>query len=218
MEEDDTVKVVVTTGGDKVYMAGADLREMINTKASEMVKSNPIGELPKAVHPYYKKPIICAVSGFCLGGGLENVMASDIILANRNAIFGLPEITIALIPGNGGTTRFTRLVGKSNAMWYVLSGKQFSADEALRLGIISEVVDGDPLPTALDLASKIAQYSLPAIMLAKDSIYSGYESGLRGGLKHERQNFLLTLSLQDRKEALKAKAENRAPVIRDEWD
>merc|ERR1719359_33734 len=158
-----------------------------------------------------RKPIIAAVNGFALGGGCELAMSCDIILASEDAKFGQPEILLGTIPGVGGTQRLIRAVGKSKAMEWVLTGAQFTAAEAERAGLVSRVVPaGEVLDEAVKVADKIASYSAPVAILAKECVNAAEELSLADGIRFERGLFHATWALDDRREGFQAFIEKRA--------
>jgi enoyl-CoA hydratase len=159
-----------------------------------------------------RTPLIAAVAGWCLGGGCELAMACDIILAATNATFGFPEAEMGILPGAGGTQRFTRAVGKSRAMEHLLTGRFFGADEAERWGLVSRVVDPKLLEKeAVTLAGEIAARAPLAVRLAKDAVVRAADTTLEMGMAYERKNFLLALATEDRSQATKALRKKRAP-------
>lgn len=208
---DDTVRVVVLTGSERAFAAGADITEMSNQGISEMLTTNrytawrTIAEFPK--------PLIAAIAGIALGGGLELAMHCDILLAAENARFGQPEINLGIIPGAGGTQRLTRAVGKSLAMEMVLNARMLSAEEALRVGLVSGVYPPEVLlHHALALAKQLASRAPLALRAAKASVNAAFEVGLSQGLQTERQNFALLFGTDDQKEGMQAFIEKRRPV------
>jgi enoyl-CoA hydratase len=161
-----------------------------------------------------RKPTIAAVSGFALGGGCELAMMADIIIAGDNAKFGQPEITIGTIPGSGGTQRLTRYTNKSLAMLMCLTGEFIDADTALRAGLVAKVVPaGELQEEALRIATKIAGFSQPTVMMCKEAVNRSYETNLAEGILFERRVFHSTFSTEDQKEGMSAFAEKRKP----EW-
>jgi enoyl-CoA hydratase len=157
-----------------------------------------------------RKPIIAAVSGYALGGGCELAMMCDFIIAGDNARFGQPEITLGVMPGMGGSQRLTRFVGKAKAMDMCLTGRMMDATEAERAGLVSRVVaTGDVLEEALAAGAKIAAFSLPAVMMAKEAVNRAYETTLSEGLRFERRLFHSMFALEDQKEGMAAFAEKR---------
>ena len=162
-----------------------------------------------------RKPIIAAVSGYALGGGCELAMLCDFIIASDTAKFGQPEITLGVIPGMGGSQRLTRFVGKSKAMDMCLTGRMMDAAEAERSGLVSRVVPaGELIEEALKAAGKIADLSLPAVMLAKEAVNRSYETTLSEGLRFERRMFHSMFAFDDQKEGMAAFTEKRAAAFR----
>lgn len=211
LELDDDVAVVVLTGSDKAFAAGADIKVMKNWSYMEVYKSDFITGTWERITKF-RKPTIAAVAGYALGGGCELAMMCDFIIAADTAKFGQPEITIGTIPGAGGTQRLTRFVGKSKAMEMVLTGRMMDAQEAERCGLVSRVVPADQLiDDAIATAQKIASMSLPIVMMAKDSVDRSYEVSLNEGVHFERRLFHSTFATEDQKEGMNAFAEKRKP-------
>jgi enoyl-CoA hydratase len=159
-----------------------------------------------------RKPIIAAVAGYALGGGCELAMMCDFIIAAETARFGQPEITLGVMPGMGGSQRLTRFVGKSKAMDMCLTGRMMDAAEAERCGLVSRVVPaGELIEEALKAAAKIADFSLPSVMMTKEAVNRAYETTLAEGLRFERRLFHSLFALDDQKEGMAAFAEKRKP-------
>ncbi|MFN8286365.1 MAG: enoyl-CoA hydratase-related protein [Chitinophagales bacterium] len=210
LDEDDNVRVIILTGGPKVFAAGADIKQMAGAGAIEMLNIDQFSTWDQIKKT--RKPIIAAVSGFALGGGCELAMTCDMIIASETARFGQPEIKIGTMPGAGGTQRLTRAVGKVMAMELVLTGKFISAEEALNAGLINRIVPVELLmDETLGLAREIAKQSPVAIKLAKESVNNAFNSTLDEGLIFERKNFYLTFASQDQKEGMAAFIEKRNP-------
>lgn len=185
---DDAIRVVVITGGERVFAAGADLQEMARLNMVDVV--NDIRPSLWRRISQFPKPLIAAVNGFALGGGCELAMYADIIIAGDNAQFGQPEINLGIIPGAGGTQRLIRTVGKSLAMKMVLSGEFIGAEEARMSGLVAEVtIPEAAIGRALELARTIAQKPPLAIKLAKDVLLNAYQTDLDAGLQYERKAF-----------------------------
>lgn len=214
IENDDSVRAVVLTGSGKAFVAGADIKFMNSKSYAEVFKMDMLWAWQTMRE--LRKPVIAAVNGFALGGGCELAMLCDIIIASDKAKFGQPEINLGTIPGMGGTQRLTRAVGKSKAMEWILSGRQFSAEEAERAGLVSRVVPHDKLlEESVKLAEEIAAKSLPIIALAKEAVHRSYEMSLSEGLLFEKRQFQATFSVDDRKEGMTAFEEKRAAVFKD---
>jgi len=212
-EEDAAVGAIVITGSEKAFAAGADIREMQPKAYIDMYMEDffsgwdALGRI--------RKPIVAAVSGYALGGGCELAMMCDFIIASDTARFGQPEITLGVMPGMGGSQRLTRFVGKSKAMDMCLTGRMMDAAEAERCGLVSRIVPaGDLVEEALKAATKIASFSLPAVMMTKEAVNRSYETTLTEGLRFERRVFHSMFSLEDQKEGMAAFVEKRSPNFR----
>ena len=215
-DENSEIHAIILTGGAKAFAAGADIHEM-HSKSSfwEMYGGNHFGSAWEAVSKA-RKPVIAAVSGYALGGGCELAMMCDIIVAADNAKFGQPEITLATIPGLGGTQRLTRAVGKAKAMDMILTGRMMDASEADRCGLISRVVKADELMgTAFEIANRLASLSLPSLLIARECVDAAQETSLEQGLKYERRMFYASFETQDRGEGMAAFIEKREPNFND---
>lgn len=213
LDKNDRVRAIVLTGNDQAFAAGADIKQMADKSAVDMLMIDQFSTWDQIRKT--KKPIIAAVSGFCLGGGCELAMTCDMIIASETARFGQPEIKIGVMPGAGGTQRLTRAVGKAKTMEMVLTGRFISAEEALAMRLINKVVPVEMyLREAVKLAGEIAQMSPIAAQLAKESVNSAFESHLQEGLQFERKNFYLCFSSEDQKEGMKAFIEKRKPDYR----
>jgi len=213
-EADDTVHVVVLTGSEKAFAAGADIKEMKDRDFIDVYGSDFITKGWERV-AQCRKPVIAAVAGYALGGGCEMAMMCDIIIAADTAKFGQPEITIGTIPGAGGTQRLTRYVGKSKAMEMCLTGRMMDAAEAESAGLVARVVPAASLmDEAMALANKIAAQSLPIVLMAKESVNRAYETTLAEGLRFERRMFHASFGTEDRREGMAAFAEKRKPAFR----
>ncbi len=211
-DKNDAVGAIIITGDERAFAAGADIKEMADASAVEMLLADRISNWDRLRK--VKKPVIAAVSGFCLGGGCELAMACDMIVASESARFGQPEINLGVIPGAGGTQRLTRAVGKVTAMEMVLNGRFLSADEAYRFGLINRVVPVEQyLGEALTLANEIAARAPLAVRLGKEAVNNAFESFLADGLADERRAFYFLFSTDDQKEGMKAFIDKRKP----EW-
>ncbi|WP_449433065.1 enoyl-CoA hydratase [Pseudomonas putida] len=215
LAQDPQVRAIVLTGSSKHFVAGADLRELEASTPIEMYQRHTeylweaIGRCPK--------PVIAAVQGFALGGGCELAMHCDLIVASDTARFGQPEIKLGLMPGAGGTQRLIRAVGKFQAMRIVMTGCMVEAAEALKIGMVSEVVSDEcTLPRALELAAQIAAYSPLAIAQIKEVMLSGADLPLDAGLALERKAFQLLLDSKDKEEGISAFFEKRPATFRGE--
>ena len=215
LDEDDTIRVVILTGGERVFAAGADIKQMADATAISMLNIDQFSTWDQIKKN--KKPIIAAVSGFALGGGCELAMTCDMIIASETAQFGQPEINIGTMPGAGGTQRLTRAVGKGLAMEMVLTGRFITAEEAMRAGLITKIVPVEVLlAETVKVAKLIAEKSPIAVRLAKEAVNKAFETTLDEGLQFERKNFYLTFASADQKEGMKAFVEKRKAVFRGE--
>jgi enoyl-CoA hydratase len=208
-DRDDAVRCMVITGNERTFAAGADIKEMVEASAVEMLLRDNIARWDRIRR--IKKPLIAAVSGYCLGGGCEMAMACDIIIASESAQFGQPEINIGVIPGAGGTQRLTRAIGKSKAIEMVLTGRMMSAREAEAAGLVSRVVPVEAcLDEALKLAREIAGKAPLAVRFAKEAANKVYETSLADGIEDERRLFYFLFATEDQKEGMQAFIEKRA--------
>ncbi len=208
-EKNDAVRVMVLTGSDKAFAAGADIKEMSNKSFVDVFTEDLFGPETRLIASA-RKPIIAAVAGYALGGGCELAMICDFIIAADNAKFGQPEINLGVIPGIGGTQRLTRFVGKSKAMEMNLTGRFMDAEEAERSGLVSRVVPvKDLLDEAMTTAGKIAEKSALAVMAAKDAVNRSYETTLAEGIQYERRLFASLFATEDQTEGMAAFAEKR---------
>jgi enoyl-CoA hydratase len=210
LDRDETIRVMVVTGSERAFAAGADIGEMATATPIDMLRGNRIAQWDRVRR--IGKPVIAAVAGWCLGGGCELAMALDLIVAAESARFGQPEINLGVIPGAGGTQRLTRAIGKSAAMEMILTGEPIDAREAHRLGLVARVVPNELLvEDALTLAAKIATKSPLALRLAKEAVNAAYEMSLTDALAHERRLFYLLFASEDQKEGMAAFLEKRDP-------
>ena len=210
LDRDEAIRVMVVTGNDRAFAAGADIGEMATASPIDMLRGNRIAQWDRVRR--IGKPVIAAVAGWCLGGGCELAMALDLIVAAESARFGQPEINIGVIPGAGGTQRLTRAVGKSVAMEMILTGEPIDAREAHRLGLVARVVQNELLvEDALTLAAQIATKSPLALRMAKEAVNAAYEMSLTDALAHERRLFYLLFASDDQKEGMAAFLEKRDP-------
>ncbi len=210
LDDDTEVRVIVLTGNDESFAAGADIKQMSDKGAIDMLKIDQFSTWDQIRK--VQKPLIAAVSGFALGGGCELAMTCDMIIASETARFGQPEIKIGVMPGAGGTQRLTRAIGKVRAMEMVLTGKLINAEEALKYGLVNKVVPVESyLKEAIKLAGQVAIMSPVAVRLAKESVNRAYETHLDEGLHFERKNFYLLFASEDQKEGMQAFIEKRDP-------
>lgn len=213
LDRDQTVNVIMLTGGEKAFAAGADLKEMLQASPVDLILGRRF-ELWDRIRKT-AKPIIAAVSGYCLGGGNELAMNCDIVIASESAVFGQPEVNVGVMPGAGGTQRLTKAVGKTKAMEMILTGRPISADEAYRIGLVNKVV---PVESLMDEAKRIALEiaSKPPISIraAKEAVQRAYDTTLEIGLEYERRLFYTLFATEDSKEGMKAFLEKRKPVFK----
>jgi enoyl-CoA hydratase len=207
-ERDQEIGAMVITGDERAFAAGADIKEMADASAVEMLQRDHISAFDQIMR--ITKPVIAAVSGWCLGGGNELAMSCDMIIASETAKFGQPEINIGVIPGAGGTQRLTRAVGKAIAMEMVLNNRTLTAQEALAHGLVNRVVPVENhLEQALEFANQVALRAPLAIRLGKEAVNKAFETPLSEGLADERRAFYLLFASQDQKEGMQAFIEKR---------
>ncbi len=213
LDEDPSIYCIVLTGSDKVFSAGADIREMAPQKSVEAMKEGNLERFDAVSR--VSKPMIAALSGYCFGGGLELAMACDIIVAAESTKLGQPETNIGVMPGAGGTQRLTRAIGKYRAMDMILTGKQITAEEALAYGLVSRVVpDSAYLLEAKKIAHELGSRSPLSLKIAKECVAKAYESTLSEGLEFEHRNFYLMLESEDKAEGMNAFLEKRKAVFK----
>ncbi|KAB2698780.1 enoyl-CoA hydratase [Ochrobactrum sp. Kaboul] len=213
-DADPAIGAIVITGSDRAFAAGADIKEIKDKTFAEVYEEQLITSTWEGL-ARVRKPTIAAVSGHAIGGGCEIAMMCDMIIASETARFALPETSIGIIPGAGGTQRLTRIVGKAVAMDMILSGRALSAAEAQSMGLVSRVVPaGTQVQEAVKLAAKVATYSRPVVQLAKEAVNKAYETHLQEGIYVERRLLYSTFALDDRREGMNAFAEKRPPQFR----
>lgn len=212
MAEDDSVRVVIITGGEKVFAAGGDIRDMAKADALDIALAGRPSQQALKIIEDMPKPVIAAVAGYALGGGCELSLVCDVRIAADNAKFGLPEITLGILPGAGGTQRLPRLIGAGKAKELIFSGDFIEAEEALRVGLVNKVVPAEELlPQAKRLAKRFASRGAVALRLAKSAINEGLRMDLEAGLQYEHKCFSLLFATQDQKEGMQAFLEKRRP-------
>jgi enoyl-CoA hydratase/carnithine racemase len=206
------LRVSILTGiGDRAFSAGADLKEATEGGTADRTPWEP---LPTGIHYGMElwKPVIAAVNGYCLGGGLELALSCDIRIGSENSSYGLPEVSRGIIPGGGGTQRLTRIIGLGEAMELLLTGRRIDAQEALRLGLVTHVVPLENLiDKAKELASEIAENAPLSIQASKEAAMRGLNTTLQEGLRIEQWQFALISQTEDAKEGPLAFVEKRAP-------
>jgi enoyl-CoA hydratase len=214
-EANPDVRVIILTGGEQVFSAGADLREFAQMRVADLIRSETVSRWEALAQR--RKPLIAAVGGMAFGGGFELVLHADIILASDTARFALPEILLGMMPGAGGTQRLTRLIGIYRAMEIILSGRPIDAEEAWRLGLVSRVVPAGELAAAADeLAQTLVQRPPLSLQLAREAVRAAGEVGLADGLLLEQRSFELLFGTADRVEGLRAFLEKRPAQFRGE--
>ncbi len=207
---DSSIGCMVLTGSDKAFAAGADIKQMADQSATDMM-ADDFTDWSRLTR--ISKPVIAAVSGWALGGGCEMAMMCDMIIASETAKFGQPEITIGIIPGAGGTQRLTRAVGKAVAMEVMLGNRQLTAQEVHTAGLVNHVYPVESyLDEAIKLAQKIAEMPQVAVRLIKDAVNKAEDLGLSAGLEYEKRNFYISFSTEDKSEGMHAFVEKRKPT------
>lgn len=205
------VGALVITGSEKAFAAGADITEMAGASSVEMLENDPIGifDRIRTIH----KPVIAAVSGYCLGGGCELALSCDLIVASETARFGQPEIKLGVIPGAGGTQRLARVLGKALTMEMVLNNRTLTAQEALQFGLVNRVTPAaEYLDSSIELAGEIAARAPLALRQGKEMVNYAFDSLLSMGLAAERRAFYSLFASEDQKEGMRAFIERRDPV------
>ncbi|HJX38732.1 MAG TPA: enoyl-CoA hydratase-related protein [Anaerolineae bacterium] len=215
--DDDVKTIVITGGGQMVFVAGADINAILQLKTPAEAKA-----IVTQVHDLFQKienspkPIIAAINGHCLGAGNELAMACHMRIANNRAMFGQPEIGLGIIPGFGGTQRLSRLVGKGKALELILTGDRITGAEAASIGLVNKAVPGtEVMKTAMGLAKKISSYGRPAIAAAVEAVNEGMQVSLSEGLEIEADKFSSLVETQDMREGLTAFLEKRQPKFQD---
>ena len=213
LDRDPSVGCFVITGSDRVFAAGADIREMAEKSFADMVSEDYFAGWD--AFAALRTPKIAAVAGYALGGGCELAMMCDLIFAAESARFGQPEINLGVMPGIGGTQRLTRLIGRAKAMDLILTGRGMDAAEAERAGLVSRVVPDDRLLTeAADAAALIASRGRTATRYAREAVGRAEEVSLREGVLFERRTFHALFATEDRAEGMRAFLEKRTPSFR----
>jgi enoyl-CoA hydratase/carnithine racemase len=212
-DADPEVRCVVIAGDDDVFASGADIRALRDRSFEESLR-HPAASFWRRLAAC-KTPLVAAVSGFALGGGCELALLCDLIVASETAQFGQPEITLGIIPGGGGTQRLARVLGKQRTMELVITGRRIDAREAERVGLVNEVAGKDEwLEQAMELGQRIARRAPIAVRLAKQAVLAADETGLSGGLEHERRLYEIAMATEDRIEGMDAFLEKRPPEFK----
>lgn len=209
-DNEPAVKVIVLVGKGRAFAAGADIDEMMDADAISMETLNQFTDWDRLA--WIKKPVIGAVHGFALGGAFELALCCDMLFAAETAEFGFPEVNLGVMPGAGGTQRLTKLVGKTKAMEWILSGKRITAKEALHYGIINSTFAEEVLmEETLKFAHTIAKQAPIAVRLIKESVLKAVDYPLYEGMQYERKNFYMLFATEDQKEGMRAFKEKRKP-------
>ena len=207
-EADEKIGAIVITGSDKAFAAGADIKEMADLDFITAYKNDLIADWARVSER--RKPLIGAVAGYALGGGCELAMMCDFILAAENAKFGQPEINIGVMPGSGGTQRLARFIGKAKTMEMCLTGRMMDAEEAERAGLVSRIVPaGELVDEAVKVAQKIAGFSMPSVLMTKESVNRAFETTMAEGVRFERRLFHSLFATEDKSEGMTAFIEKR---------
>jgi enoyl-CoA hydratase/carnithine racemase len=215
LQDDPAIRAIVLTGDQRAFAAGADLGEFIDAGAVEIMHRR--SERYWQTVARTPQPVIAAINGYALGGGLELAMCCDILIAGESAQLGQPEVRVGIMPGAGGTQRLTRAVGKFQAMRLCLTGRPIGAAEALAIGLVSQVVpDAEVLDTALKTARDLARLPPLALLQIKESILAGEDTSLEAGLALERKAFQLLFASQDKREGMQAFFDKRKPDFKGE--
>ncbi|RZT32322.1 enoyl-CoA hydratase [Cupriavidus agavae] len=210
-DADEAVGCIVITGSERAFAAGADIGMMAKYSYMDVYKGDYITRNWETIRRI-RKPVIAAVAGYALGGGCELAMMCDIVIAADSAKFGQPEVKLGTMPGAGGTQRLPRAVSKAKAMDLCLTARMMDAAEAERAGLVSRIVPAEKLlDEAIGAADTIAGYSLPVVMMIKESVNAAYETTLNEGVHFERRLFHATFATEDQKEGMAAFVEKRAP-------
>ncbi len=214
-DADAGIGCILISGSEKVFAAGADIKEMADKSAVDVFMTDFAGSWDAVART--RKPVIAAVAGFALGGGCELAMQCDLIIAADNAKFGQPEIKLGVIPGIGGTQRLPRALGKAKAMDLILTGRMMDAAEAERAGLVARIVPAASLmDEAMKVAETVASMSLPALLAAKEAVNRAFESSLAEGMRFERRVFDMLFATADQKEGMAAFIEKRPPKFKHE--
>ena len=207
-DQDSAVRVILISGNGQAFSAGADIDEMAEETAVGMELRNQFADWDRL--SLVKKPIIGAVKGYVLGGGFELALACDLLIAAQDTRFSFPEVTLGVMPGAGGTQRLTKLVGKTKALEWILTGQRINAEMALRYGIINQITEPDHvLEEAKVMAGRIAAQAPLAVRLIKESVHKAVDYSLYEGMQYERKNFYMLFASEDQKEGMRAFVEKR---------
>jgi enoyl-CoA hydratase len=212
-DNDERVRVIFLTGRGRAFAAGADINEMTNDDAIKLELLNQFKDWDRLA--LIKKPIVGAVQGFALGGGFELALSCDILFASEDAKFGFPEVNVGIMPGAGGTQRLTKIVGKVKAMEWLFTGEQITAKEALRLGIVNQLLAPEILIDEADkFAKKLTKQAPLSLRMIKEAVLKAVDYPLYEGMQYERKNLYLLFSSDDQKEGMQAFIEKRRPEFK----
>ncbi len=212
---DDVRALLITGAGDKAFCAGADIKELRNRKLIDQKRGAEFGQAMFAKLDRLPIASIALVNGYAFGGGAELAMACTFRLASANAVFGLPEVKLGLIPGYGGTQRLPRLVGESRALEIIMTGRNVKADEALQIGLVNQVAEGDLMEAGVEFAGKFTRYSLPVLEFARRAVQRAADTNLQEGLQVEADLSTLAYRLNDAEEGMAAFEEKRRAEFKD---
>ena len=213
--ESDARVLLITGAGEKAFCAGADIKELRNRDLMAQRRGAELGQATFSKLERLPMPSIALINGYAFGGGLEIALACTFRLATANAKMGLPEIKLGLIPGYGGTQRLPRVVGEALALEMILTGRTVEAEEALRIGLVNRLIEGDPIEAGLEFANRFTRYSLPALGFARQAVMRALDVPIHEGLKIEADLSTLAFRTADAEEGMAAFEDKRKPVFRD---
>lgn len=211
----DARALIITGAGPKAFCAGADIKELQGRGLMAQKRGGELGQATFVKLDTFPMPSVAVINGYAFGGGMELALACTFRLATKNAKMGAPEIKLGLIPGYGGTQRLPRVVGEARALEMVMTGRTVDADEALRIGLVSRLVEGDAVAAGVAFAREFSGYSLPVLGFARDAVKRAGETSLNEGLKIETDLGTLAFQTEDSKEGMAAFAAKRKPKFRD---
>jgi enoyl-CoA hydratase len=211
----DARALLITGAGDRAFCAGADIKELRDRGLMGDKRASEYGQAVLAKLARLPVPSVALINGYAFGGGLEIALACTFRLATRNAKMGLPEIKLGLIPGYGGTQRLPRLIGEARALEMIMTARTVEAEEALRIGLVNRLIDGDPIEAGLAFAEGFMQFSLPALCLTREAVMRAADTSLHDGLKIEADLSTLAFQTADADEGMTAFEEKRKPNFRD---
>ncbi|MEM7254679.1 MAG: enoyl-CoA hydratase-related protein [Pseudomonadota bacterium] len=211
----DARALVVTGAGDKSFCAGADIKELLGRDLMAQKRGTQLGQSVMTLVSELPMPSIAVVNGYAFGGGMELAMGCTFRLATPNAKFGQPEIKLGIIPGYGGTQRLPRLIGESRALDLIMTGRTVDAEEALSMGLVNRIIEGDSLEAAKAFAKAFTGFSLPALEFAREAVMRAQDVPVREGLMIETDLVTLSFQTADAEEGMSAFAEKRKPVFKD---